>query len=54
MERIPGGGLLRRLHLELKPVLTQQAGFEWATGCFINPTAPEEAASFLRQTEVFP
>jgi len=41
-------------HLELKPVLTQQAGFEWATGCFINPTAPEEAASFLRQTEVFP
>ena len=28
-------------HLELKPVLTQQAGFEWATGCFINPTAPE-------------
>ena len=41
-------------HLELKPVLTQQAGFEWASGCFINPTAPEEAASFLRQTEVFP
>ena len=41
-------------HLELKPVLTQHAGFEWATGCFINPTAPEEAASFLRQTEVFP
>jgi UDPglucose--hexose-1-phosphate uridylyltransferase len=41
-------------HLELKPVLTQQAGFEWATGCFVNPTAPEEAASFLRQTEVFP
>ncbi len=41
-------------HLELKPVLTQQAGFEWATGCYINPTAPEEAASFLRQTEVFP
>jgi UDPglucose--hexose-1-phosphate uridylyltransferase len=41
-------------HLELKPVLTQQGGFEWATGCYINPTAPEEAASFLRQTEVFP
>ncbi len=41
-------------HLELKPVLTQQAGFEWATGCYINPTPPEEAASFLRQTEVFP
>ena len=40
-------------HLELKPVLTQQAGFEWASGCYINPTPPEEAASFLRQTEVF-
>jgi UDPglucose--hexose-1-phosphate uridylyltransferase len=41
-------------HLELKPVLTLQAGFEWASGCTINPTPPEEAASFLRQTEVFP
>ena len=39
-------------HLELKPVLTQQAGFEWASGCSMNPTPPEEAASFLRQTEV--
>jgi UDPglucose--hexose-1-phosphate uridylyltransferase len=39
-------------HLEIKPVLTLQAGFEWATGCAINPTPPEEAASFLRQTEV--
>jgi UDPglucose--hexose-1-phosphate uridylyltransferase len=41
-------------HVELKPVLSQHAGFEWATGCYINPTPPEEAASFLRQTEVFP
>jgi UDPglucose--hexose-1-phosphate uridylyltransferase len=41
-------------HLDVKPVLTQQAGFEWASGCYINPTPPEEAASFLRQTEVFP
>jgi UDPglucose--hexose-1-phosphate uridylyltransferase len=40
--------------LELKPVLTQQAGFEWASGCYVNPTPPEDAASFLRQTEVFP
>lgn len=39
-------------HLELKPVLTLQAGFEWASGCHINPTPPEEAAAFLRQTEV--
>lgn len=41
-------------HLELKPVLTLQAGFEWASGCFINPTPPEEAAGFLRQTEAMP
>jgi UDPglucose--hexose-1-phosphate uridylyltransferase len=41
-------------HLTLKPVLTLQGGFEWSTGCFINPTPPEEAALFLRQTEVFP
>jgi len=40
--------------LSLKPVLTLQAGFEWASGCSINPTPPEEAASFLRQTEVIP
>lgn len=39
-------------HLELKPVLALQAGFEWASGCYINPTPPEEAAAFLRQTEV--
>jgi len=41
-------------HLELKPVLTLQAGFEWASGCYINPTPPEEAAGFLRQTETTP
>ncbi|TMA29293.1 MAG: galactose-1-phosphate uridylyltransferase [Deltaproteobacteria bacterium] len=39
-------------HLELKPMLQQHAGFEWASGCTINPTPPEEAAAFLRQTEV--
>ena len=39
-------------HLELKPTLSLQAGFEWGTGCSINPTPPEEAAQFLRQTEV--
>ena len=38
-------------HLELKPTLAQHAGFEWASGCTINPTPPEEAAAFLRQTE---
>lgn len=39
-------------HLELKPMLTQQAGFEWGSGVTINPTPPEEAAAFLRKTEV--
>ena len=32
-------------------VLALAAGFEWGTGFFINPTPPEEAAAFLRQTE---
>jgi len=38
-------------HLEVRPVLALAAGFEWGTGFFINPTPPEEAAAFLRQTE---
>jgi len=35
-------------HLEIIPVLTHIAGFEWGTGFYINPTAPEESASYLR------
>jgi UDPglucose--hexose-1-phosphate uridylyltransferase len=38
-------------HLEVRPVLALVAGFESGTGFFINPTPPEEAAAFLRQTE---
>lgn len=38
-------------HLEVRPVMALAAGFEWGTGFFINPTPPEEAAAFLRQTE---
>lgn len=34
-------------HLEILPVLTKVAGFEWATGFFINPMPPEEAARHL-------
>lgn len=36
-------------HMELIPKLTQVAGFEWGTGCHINPTPPEEAARILRE-----
>ena len=36
-------------HLELLPRLTQVAGFETGTDFYINPTAPEEAARFLRE-----
>ncbi|HMC35555.1 MAG TPA: galactose-1-phosphate uridylyltransferase [Myxococcales bacterium] len=38
-------------HLELRPILALAAGFEWGSGLFVNPTPPEEAAAFLRQTE---
>jgi UDPglucose--hexose-1-phosphate uridylyltransferase len=37
-----------RWHIQIMPKLTEVAGFEWGTGFFINPTAPEEAAEFLR------
>jgi UDPglucose--hexose-1-phosphate uridylyltransferase len=35
-------------HVEIIPKLTKVAGFEWATGFYVNPTAPEEAADVLR------
>ncbi|SNX53384.1 galactose-1-phosphate uridylyltransferase [Thermoanaerobacterium sp. RBIITD] len=35
-------------HIEILPRLTTAAGFELATGAYINPTPPEEAASILR------
>jgi UDPglucose--hexose-1-phosphate uridylyltransferase len=35
-------------HVEIIPTLTKVAGFEWATGFYLNPTAPEEAAEVLR------
>ncbi|MFW5965974.1 MAG: DUF4921 family protein [Persicimonas sp.] len=38
-------------HFELIPNLTQVAGFEWGTGFYINPTAPESAAEHLRQID---
>lgn len=36
-------------HIEILPRLTQTAGFEWGSGWFINPVAPENAARLLRQ-----
>jgi len=37
-------------HLEILPVLTKVAGFEWGTGFYINPVPPETAAGYLRET----
>jgi UDPglucose--hexose-1-phosphate uridylyltransferase len=36
-------------HMEIMPRLTQIAGFEWGSGSYINPVAPEDAARLLRQ-----
>ena len=36
-------------HIEIIPRLTKVAGFEWATGFYINPTPPEESARFMRE-----
>jgi len=36
-------------HLEIIPKLTSVAGFEWGSGFYINPVAPEEGAKFLRE-----
>jgi UDPglucose--hexose-1-phosphate uridylyltransferase len=39
-------------HIELMPKLTNVAGFEWGSGFYINPTPPEEAATFLREMKL--
>ncbi len=38
-------------HLEIFPRLTTVAGFEWGTGIYINPTSPETAAKYLKETK---
>jgi len=38
-------------HMEIIPRLTKQAGFEWGSGLYINPTSPEQAAKFLRDAQ---
>lgn len=35
-------------HVEILPRMSQLAGWEWATGSFINPIPPEMAAQRLR------
>jgi len=37
--------------LEILPRLTRGAGFETGTDFYINPTAPEDAARYLREVE---
>jgi UDPglucose--hexose-1-phosphate uridylyltransferase len=36
-------------HIEVIPSLTRVAGFEWGSGFYINPVAPEEAATLMRE-----
>ena len=48
----PTLGLDFRWHLEVLPRLGGMGGFELATGSYINPTLPEEAAAFLRAVKI--
>ncbi|MGH9631681.1 MAG: galactose-1-phosphate uridylyltransferase [Bryobacteraceae bacterium] len=36
-------------HIEIIPKLTRVAGFEWGSGFYLNPTPPEESATFLKE-----
>ena len=36
-------------HMEVFPRLTIAAGFEWGSGCAVNPVSPEAAAGVLRE-----
>ena len=36
-------------HIEIMPRMTRVAGFEWGTGLYINPVAPESAAAALQE-----
>ncbi len=40
-------------HIEIMPMLTRVAGFEWGSGFYINPTPPEIAAKFLREVALY-
>jgi UDPglucose--hexose-1-phosphate uridylyltransferase len=47
-----GLGPVYHWHVEIIPKLTKVAGFEWGTGFYMNPTAPEEAAQVLRDAAI--
>ena len=36
-------------HIEIIPKLTRVAGFEWGTGFYFVPTAPHDAARYLKE-----
>jgi UDPglucose--hexose-1-phosphate uridylyltransferase len=38
-------------HIEIIPILTRTAGFEWGSGFYVNPVPPEDAAVMLRREE---
>jgi UDPglucose--hexose-1-phosphate uridylyltransferase len=38
-------------HLELLPILTRVAGFEWGSGFYINPLPPEDACKAVRDAK---
>jgi UDPglucose--hexose-1-phosphate uridylyltransferase len=48
LKRWPDIHLKSHWHLEIIPILTKVAGFEWGTGLYINPVPPETGARFLR------
>ncbi|MDD4910313.1 MAG: DUF4931 domain-containing protein [Candidatus Omnitrophica bacterium] len=39
-------------HIEIMPRLTRVAGFEWGTGFYICPLAPEDATKFLKGIKI--
>lgn len=39
-------------HLEVLPILTRVAGFEWGSGFYINPLPPEDACKAVREASI--
>jgi len=35
--------------IEIIPRVSRRSGYEWASGMYVNPTAPEDAAAYLRK-----